>query len=282
MPARDVEHGETSREANKLFGGDMRWLAESVAARAGSEPSVDSHVMRASDLRAVFSAQISTPGYWIDSTFSPSDVWDVPTSFFPRLRRYMLPCHDDVASGKPMRGEHMRAAFYNALNSELSVGGMDASYGGYAGSFQAVGTSFATIGSGMPHTPGRNDLYSRDVRESATYGFQVVGGTYVGAGLTPSNVSDWDVEAVFASFGFTVGSSAGLHACLPASGYAIENGVVSMPATAVRDLGMYGLRHYGWSEATKFGAALFYGFYVVQRVGENYRLSDLGWSWSPS
>lgn len=281
MPARDVAHGIGSREANVLAAADMQWLSESIDARGGVGPSVDSHVMRAADLQDIFTGHRALTGLWIDPDFSAVDIWDGPMHFASDEVRAkdLMDCPSGVAAGQPMYGSHMRTAFWNAMQREVLSSGQD-EQGVYVGVYSEAGKTFSQIGSRYPYAPGANDIYCRRVTTTTTEGFVVSGGACSSAGVLPDAAAAMDVEAVFAVVSVTVGSQSHA-ACMMIGEYEASGGVLSCDLLAVRDACMRALRHFGWSEGSAYGWAGMYGLLPIMRVREVSRLSDIGWSWSP-
>lgn len=295
MPQRDVSHGATSNEANKLFGGDMVWLAEAIAARGGTAPFASVHALYASELRDVYHGLAALPWHFVAHDLAPATNWNV--GFYwtlsdigatPALQQ--RPCRSTVVSGSPLYGYDLRVAFWNAMQCERAL---------FKGTFEDIAESnmtYRTIGVGGI-TPANNYVRATNYISSSAgdgfeaNGFEATGGTFTipfsssGAGF-PANADEWECDQAYAvvcvmSFKPIVQNAYGVWAAVPLAAVAGPEGV-SVDALDVLAAGQGVAEHWGVPPSGwPLNGIRLDGLVPIMRVTQNYRISDLGWRFAP-
>lgn len=291
MPQRDVSHGATSNEANRLFGGDMAWLAEAIAARGGTAPFASVHALYASELRDVYDGLAALPWHFVAHDLAPATNWSVGSyqwtlsDIGATPAQQQRPCRSTVVSGSPLYGYDLRVAFWNSMQCERAL---------FNGPFQDIASSnmtYRTIGQGGI-TPGSNYVRLTNYKSGADGdGFEATGGTFTipfsssGAGF-PANVDEWECDQAYAvvcvtSFEKVVSDAYCVWAAVPVDAVSDSEGV-SVDALDVLAAGQGVAAHWGVpTSGWPLNGIELCGLVPIMRVAQNYRIGDLGWRFAP-
>lgn len=286
LPNRDIEHGAGSKEANRIWGGDIKWMAEAVGARGGSTPGVSVDILRAMDLLGIYSDLGQFGYYWVDSDYSPGEVylpsfvdqWG-PESLSVTEAKKLVPARNTIDSGKPLLGDDMRRAFYNFQTHEQAL------FGKSSDSWDVFGATYEPIDhqTYTPHSKADVLLHTNGGSATVPYwsGFKISGGTFsfTPSGI-PQNTSDWDIAATFAVLACNSSGEGAISFNLVSGEF--SEGRFYVQASDVLAAAYNALAHRGIGTGpTDAYFAYLQGFVVLLRVAENYMLSDLGWGFQP-